>query len=110
MVYAGLFKQLFGGTVKNLTVKNATVKGNKMVGIIASNLDNNTSADPSYAAVLYAAVQNGINITIDNVNIYNTQIKDAQTVGGFVGLPAASGENTLTIKNSSVKKTQLLPE
>lgn len=36
--YAGLFNQL-NGIVKNLTVENATVIGDRMVGVIASNVD-----------------------------------------------------------------------
>lgn len=40
-MYAGLFNQVsHGGCVKNLTVKNATVTGQKMVGAIASNVEN----------------------------------------------------------------------
>lgn len=78
----------------NVVVKNVTIDG-----VVSKAF--------KYASVLFGDLQNGVNVTIDNVNIYNATVSDAETVGGFVGFLSQSGSNTLSIKNSSINNSTL---
>lgn len=74
--YTGLFNQVsHGGVIKNLTVENATVIGNKMVGVIASDVENGC--------------------TIENCTVKNsTVISKMKKVGAVVGYALSA-----TVKN-----------
>lgn len=88
---ASIFEGQFAG---NVVVKNVTI-------------DGVVSKASKYASVLFGDLQNGANVTIDNVNIYNATVSDAETVGGFVGFLSQAGSNTLSIKNSSINNSTL---
>ena len=91
-IFCGEIHGTTNATIKNLTIDGVLAEGNSSV---------------PFAGVLYGDMQNGINVTIDNVHIYNAEVKNAETVGGFVGLLSGAGENTLAIKNSSVNNTTI---
>lgn len=82
--YAGLFNQVsHGGCVKNLTVKNATVTGQRMVGAIASNVENGCVIE---------------NCHVENCIVVANQKKAGAVVGYAVGA---------TVKSCSAKNVNV---
>ena len=77
-------------TVKNLTIDGVTVDGGR------------------FAGVLFGDVQNDGAIVIDGVHIKNAVVKNAETVGAFIGFLSSAGTHDVTIKNSSVEETTII--
>ena len=88
---AGLFADLNGGTVKNLTVKDAEIKGHYKSGVIVG--------DGLCARIEECAVENAKIV----VTPFNND--DANHVGGIVGY--LSGENEAYVKDCSVKNAEI---
>ena len=88
---AGLFADLNGGTVKNLTVKDAEIKGHYKSGVIVG--------DGLCARIEKCAVENAKIV----VTPFNND--DANHVGGIVGY--LSGENEAYVKGCSVKNAEI---
>lgn len=92
-----LRKSIFNGELPdgvNSTVKNLTIDGVTVDGGI-------------FGAVLFGDIQHGGTFAIENVHIYNASVKNAETVGSFIGLVTATGTHTVTIKNSSVRNSTI---
>lgn len=88
---AGLFADLNGGTVKNLTVKDAEIKGHYKSGVIVG--------DGLCARIEECAVENAKVV----VTPFNND--DANHVGGIVGY--LSGESVAYVKECSVKNAEI---
>ena len=88
---AGLFADLNGGTVKNLTVKDAEIKGHYKSGVIVG--------DGLCARIEKCAVENAKIV----VTPFNND--DANHVGGIVGY--LSGESVAYVKDCSVKNAEI---
>lgn len=98
-LYAGLFNQ-FSGHVESLTVENATVIGDRMVGIIASNVEGGGSIVDCHvknclvvsnikkagAITGYSAGGNVTDCTAENVEVYcaDTDVNESNQIVGFV--------------------------
>lgn len=108
--YSGLFNQ-FNGTVTSLTVENATVIGNKMVGVIASNVEDGVIdnchvknatviANVKKVGAITGYTSNGTvtNCTATNVNIYcaNTDANESGEIVGYVNTGSTVNGNTAT--------------
>lgn len=91
-------KSLFNGEVlngRNSTVKNLTIDGVTVDGGL-------------YGGVIFGDIQNGAAFIIDGVHIKNAVVKNAETVGAFIGFIGATGTNDVTIKNSSVENATVI--
>lgn len=116
--YAGLFNQVsHGGCIKNLTVKNATVTGQRMVGVISSNLENGCTIENCHvensivvantkkagAVVSYALEATVKDCSAKNVKVYcaDSDVKESGEVVGF--------ENTgCTIENNTSDNVEVV--
>lgn len=109
--YAGLFNQVnHGGCVKNLTVKNATVTGQRMVGAIASNVENGCVIENCHvencivvsnqkkagAVVGYAVGATVKSCSAKNVKVYCADSEDAESgeIVGFINTGCTIEGNT----------------
>lgn len=91
---ASLFGALTMGTIKNLTIKNATADVN------VNKYGN------GYAGAVLAGIDDQGEITLENVHVYNSNIKGVNGVGGLVGSQNA-GNVKLTLNNCSVNNTKV---
>lgn len=91
---ASLFGVRTMGTIKNLTIKNATADVN-------ANENGN-----GYAGAVLAGIDDQGEITLENVHVYNSNIKGVNGVGGLVGSQNAKSVK-LTLINCSVNNTKV---
>ena len=116
--YAGLFNQVsHGGCVKNLTVKNATVTGQKMVGAIASNVENGCVIEKCHvencivvantkkagAVVGYALEATVKDCSAKNVKVYCADSNVAES-GEIVGYE----NDGCTIENNTIDNVEVV--
>lgn len=111
--YNGLFNQLGpNGSVKNLTVENATVKGQRMVGVIASNVEGGAVVDNCHvydsmvistkkkAGAIAGYTSNGTvtNCTATDVTVYCADADEAESdkIVGYVSSGSTVENNTAT--------------
>lgn len=88
---------LFGSYLKNATIKN--------LNIYSVTADVN-DAEQGYAGAVVAEVQDEGSLTLDNVHVYDSNIKGMQGVGGLVGNVVAA-TSKLTVKDCSVNNTKV---
>ena len=88
---------LFGSYLRNATIKN--------LNIYSVTADVN-DAERGYAGAVVAEVQDGCSLTLDNVHVYDSNIKGMQGVGGLVGNVVAA-TSKLTVKDCSVNNTKV---
>lgn len=104
-----------GFTLKNVSV--ATVGGGYAASLLDGqapanetkvknlNVDGYTAPNTTtFAGVICADIQNGLSLTIDNVNINNATVRSDKAAGGFVGANM-SGETV--IKNCSISNSNI---
>ena len=89
---AGLFGERTMGTIKNLKIKNATA--------------DVTANENGYAGAVLAAITDQGDVTLENVHVYNSDIKGVMSVGGLVGSQLAANVK-LTLNNCSVNDTKV---
>ena len=89
---AGLFGERTMGTIKNLKIKNATA--------------DVTANEDGYAGAVLAAITDQGDVTLENVHVYNSDIKGVMSVGGLVGSQHAANVK-LTLNNCSVNDTKV---
>lgn len=89
---AGLFGERTMGTIKNLKIKNATA--------------DVTANEDGYAGAVLAAITDQGDVTLENVHVYNSDIKGVMSVGGLVGSQLAANVK-LTLNNCSVNDTKV---
>lgn len=73
------------------------------------NIDGYTAPVASnFAAVICADAENGMTITIENVNINNATVRSAKAAGGFVGYTMKDNtQATAIIKNCSISNSNI---
>lgn len=90
------------------SIFNGEFNGNPTIIVKNLTIDGVTADGGIFSSVLFGDIQNGGNVTIDGVHIYNATVKNAETVGGFVGLLSSAGTNKLSIKNSSINNSTII--
>lgn len=93
-LYSGYASSLFQG--ENHEGKNI------VRNLVIRNISNTAG---KFAASLFASIQDKLEVEIENVHIYDAALKNAETVGGFVGFIGQNTYNTLSIKNSSINNS-----
>lgn len=93
---------LWGESAGNVTVKNLTIDGVIVDG------KNDLDKGGKFASVLFGDVQDNVQVTIENVHIYNATVKNAESTGGFVGFRCADTNSSVTIKNSSINNSTII--
>lgn len=96
---AGMFSVPNVAGQETVTIKNVTIKGAKVNSYYVDS--QNTYG---YAGAVIGCLLSGQNVTLDNVVVEGAEIKGIQGVGGLVGIVANS---ELTVKNSSVKSSNI---
>lgn len=88
---AGLFGNGTFGTIKNLDVYN-----------VSANIN---SASDGWVGAIVSGVQDQLNLTLENVHVYNSNLKGVMSVGGLAG--NVFGNATLNLTNCSVNDSKV---
>ena len=100
--YRGLFGNISGGTVKNLTIENANVAGGRYLGILAGNCSYGTieNIQIKEGSVTGSSYQVGGMIGYSGATINNVSVSDVNVVsinsdsaGGLIGYNSGSISN-----------------
>ena len=96
-----------GGYAASLFRGDANAGTKVIKNLVVEGITAQVTGDPSFAAVLWSDMQNGVGLTIDNVHISGANISSDKASGGFVGF-IGGGSAYLNINNSSITNSNIV--